>query len=244
MAAVTGSNGSRRRSEVRTRKARREERAPVPQHGRPDHLVVWLTGDIRTGDDQVIDDARLDGSFSFRDWVDEIRSGYPSSVVAATFPPHRPDDGSRLDGRSDGRFDEEWLDWTLAAAGIDVAGDERSFTGDTTPTSLHSLRRWALGRIEDRGYPVDDIVLCVSELSTNVERHGGNWLTVDLVERGDVMVLAVTDPAHERLPEPRAVAPQDETGRGLLVVASLAMRWGLVVRAAHKTVWAAFPRSV
>jgi serine/threonine-protein kinase RsbW len=199
--------------------------------------VVWLTGDIRTGDDQVVDDGRIDASFSFMEWVNEIRSGYPDSVLAATFPPHLPDDDDRRDGRSEGK----WLEWTLAAAGVDLTGGERSFTGDTTPTSLHSLRRWALGRLEGRGYPVDDIVLAVSELATNVERHGGTWLTVDLVERADAMVLAVTDPARDSLPEAREVTPEDEEGRGLLVVASLALGWGVVVRTAHKTVWAAFP---
>jgi hypothetical protein len=228
MTAATGSNGAR--DHIQTG-------GGFAHYGRPDHLVVWLNGHIQTGDDQVIDDGRLEREFSLDEWVAEVRDAYPQSIVAATFPPHRMDGAAEFDRHPD----DDWLELTRVAAGIDVGGDQRSFTGDTTPTSLRSLRRWATGRLEERNYSVDDIVLALSELSTNVERHGGEWLTVDLVDRGHSVVLAVTDPAHQRLPQPRFAGPNDTTGRGLLVVATLAMNWGLVVRAAHKTVWAAFP---
>jgi hypothetical protein len=227
MTAATGSNGARDHIQG----------SEIARYGRPDHLVVWLNGHIHTGDDQVIDDGRLEREFSLDEWVAEVRDAYPQSIVAATFPSHRMDGEVEFTRHPD----DDWLELTRVAAGIDVGGDQRSFTGDTTPTSLRSLRRWATGRLEERNYSVDDIVLALSELSTNVERHGGEWLTVDLVDRGHSVVLAVTDPAHQRLPQPRFAGPNDTTGRGLLVVATLAMNWGLVVRAAHKTVWAAFP---
>lgn len=213
---------------------------PVPDQvdpTRPDHLVVWLHGRIDSGDDQVIDDQRLDGqAFSMRGWAPEVRAAYPESVFAATYPSHpsplRP---------SGATAHRSWLELTRTAAGIDAGGDERAFTGDTTPTSLRYLRRWAIDRLASRSYAAEDIVLAVSELSTNVERHGGEWLTVDLVDVGDVMVLAVTDPAIDLLPEPKAPRPEDPSGRGLLVVATVAARWGVVLRPAAKTVWAAFP---
>lgn len=202
----------------------------------PDHLVVWLRGHIHTGDDQVVDDGRLDGDFSISVWVDEVRDAYPDSIVGAVFPP-RP-----MMGRAaDPSWDDRWESLIRTAAGVDVIGDERTFTGDTTPTSLGALRRWALARLEDRAFPVDDVVLALSELSTNVERHCGGWLTVDLVDRGEVVVLAVTDPEHQRIPVPKNVGPDDVSGRGLLVVAALSARWGFVVRPTYKTVWAAFP---
>ncbi len=204
----------------------------------PDHLLVWLRGHIHTDDDRVIDDRRLGDGFSLSAWVREVRDGYPDAILGATFPSLPMVDGS---GRTEAP--EDWLELTRTAAGTDAGGDHRSFTGDTTPTSLRALRRWTVSKVQGRGFPVDDVVLAVSELATNVERHGGKWLTVDVVDRGETLVLAVTDPAVERFPEPRDAGPDETAGRGLLVVASLATRWGLIVRSSHKTVWAAFQRS-
>lgn len=200
---------------------------------RPDHLVVWLHGRVAAGDDQVVDDARLDDEFLLERWVPEIRAAYEDSVVAATYP-------SAVEQPASVSADVDWLDLTRTAAGVDLSGDERSFIGDTTPTSLAALRRWAAQRVDGRGFSPHDVALALSELSTNVENHGGGWLTVDLVDRGDVLVLAVTDPVTDRIPEPRRPAPDEESGRGLFVVSSVAFRWGLVVRPAFKTVWAAF----
>jgi hypothetical protein len=228
MISSTGSNGARGEAE-------RNELTLDPRQ--PDHLVVWLRGHINTGDDQVIDDGRLVPDFSLSTWTDEVRRAYPDSIVGASFPPH-------LMGRHPSVWhgvEDHWLDLTRVAAGIDVNGDDRAFTGDTTPTSLRTLRRWVTMRLEGHAVELDDIVLSLSELSTNVERHGGDWLTVDVVDRGHVVVLAVTDPAQDRLPQPRSAGPDDTSGRGLLVVASLAARWGVVIRPMHKTVWAAFP---
>src|SRR5690606_16336910 len=119
---------------------------------RPDHLLVWLRGHIHTDDDRVIDDARLDREFSLPAWVREIREGYPDAVLGATFPPV-PMGRARSTLRE---APEDWLELTRTAAGVDAGGDERSFTGDTTPTSLRTLRRWAISRVERRGFDVDD----------------------------------------------------------------------------------------
>jgi anti-sigma regulatory factor (Ser/Thr protein kinase) len=204
----------------------------------PDHVVAWLHGRVDSVQERLIEDEPAQSAeFSLPAWVTGIRGRYPEALVAATYPPH-------LMGRDEevrSRSSAEWLDLTQAAAGVDHGGDERSFTGDTTPTSLSSLRRWAVGRLDGHPVRVDDIVLSLSELTTNVERHGGDWLTVDLVERERDLVLAVTDPATDRLPAPREAQPDEPSGRGLLVVASLSMRWGVIVGPSHKTVWAAFP---
>jgi len=202
----------------------------------PDHVVAWLGGDVRSDAERVIDAPGSAPDFSLPTWVADIREQHPAALVAATYPPH-------LMGRAEEvrhRSQVEWLDLTQAAAGVDHGGDERSFTGDTTPTSLSALRRWAVGRLAGHPVNVDDIVLAMSELTTNVERHGGDWLTVDLVERERDLVLAVSDPAVDRLPAPRDAGPHEPSGRGLLVVATLALRWGVVVGPSHKTVWAAF----
>jgi hypothetical protein len=203
----------------------------------PDHVVAWLGGHVASDAERIIEDAPAQvPGFSLPSWVADVREQHPEALVAATYPPHlmgRPEDVRE-------RSQAEWLDLTQAAAGVDHGGDERSFTGDTTPTSLSSLRRWAVGRLDGHPVNVDDIVLALSELTTNVERHGGDWLTVDLVERERDLVLAVSDPAVDRLPAPRDAGPAEPSGRGLLVVATLSMRWGVVVGPSRKTVWAAF----
>lgn len=203
--------------------------------GRPDHLAVWLNGFLGDRTDPVIDDGRLGPDFQLERWVREVREAYPTSVLAATFGRFLPTDGESGDGPG-----SDWLGLTRCAAGVNAGSDQRSFTGDTTPTSLRSLRRWATSHIDPGRVAVDDVALVVSELSTNVERHGGNWLTLDLVDRGDAVVVAVTDPAGERLPAPRNAGPDEVSGRGLLVVGALSIRWGLVLRSTQKTVWAAF----
>ncbi len=60
-----------------------------------------------------------------------------------------------------------------------------------------------------------------------------------MVELADVVLLAVTDPEVASLPALREVQPDQPSGRGLLVVSSLASWWGVVVRPSTKTVWAA-----
>lgn len=211
--------------------------APTVNPRVPDHLVVWPGGEVDSAEWQITDEALREPHFRLAPWVAAFRADHPDSLVAATFPAHF----SGRSERDERRSRVEWLELTTAAAGIDHEQGERSFTGDTTPTSLSALRHWALGRLDGRPVALDDIVLALSELSTNVERHGGDWLTVDLVDRDRDVLLAVTDPACDRLPVPRDAGPDEATGRGLLVVAALALRWGLVVHPTYKTVWAAFP---
>ncbi|MFE4964960.1 ATP-binding protein [Streptomyces sp. NPDC056660] len=89
---------------------------------------------------------------------------------------------------------------------------------------------------------VCDAMLLVSELATNVVRHG------PLLEREfEVAVTALADGSclievsdegrvESRL---RIVREDDETGRGLHLVETLAAAWGVWSRGAHgKTVWA------
>ncbi|MHB1137483.1 MAG: ATP-binding protein [Microthrixaceae bacterium] len=172
------------------------------------------------------------GGFDLRDWVAaQLSDG--QEVAAVVYPSHR----AAAAGAAR-RLDLDEL--TRSAAGLSEDSFERRvFTGDTLPTSLRALRRWAGEQLESSPYPVEDVVLALSELSTNVERHAGGWLTVDLIRTQDVLVVAVTDPQVQRLPRVRAVGPDELTGRGLLVVASLAACWGVVVRPSSKSVWAA-----
>jgi anti-sigma regulatory factor (Ser/Thr protein kinase) len=91
----------------------------------------------------------------------------------------------------------------------------------------------------------DDVLLCVSELATNALVHGvppgrgfllrllpydGGGLRVEVHDSGDGV------PA---VPQPDAGEP-GEGGRGLLLVAELADRWGVGGRSPGKVVWCEF----
>jgi anti-sigma regulatory factor (Ser/Thr protein kinase) len=84
---------------------------------------------------------------------------------------------------------------------------------------------------------VDDVLVVISELVENVTRHthGGGELRV--VREDAVIVVEVRDGDAT---EPRLLPPDDRRigGRGLLVVAGMARRWGVRREETGKTVWA------
>lgn len=193
----------------------------------PDHLATWP--DAATEHAPEVHDTDLAPGFDLAEWAAAARAAHPEAVLAAT---HRGC-GPALDG---------WIDLVRRAAGEKLGGADRAFTGDTTPTSLRHLRRWTSSQLDSPPELVDDAVLVVSELATNVERHARSWLTVDVVALDDAVLLAVTDPDVDSLPALREVQPDEPSGRGLLVVSTLASWWGVIVRPRTKTVWAALHR--
>ncbi|QTE01105.1 ATP-binding protein [Streptomyces cyanogenus] len=89
----------------------------------------------------------------------------------------------------------------------------------------------------------DDVLLCVSELATNALLHGvpagrGFLLRLTLHTDGAVRVeVHDSGPGEVRAPEASADA---EHGRGLLLVAALADKWGVGERNPGKIVWCEF----
>lgn len=86
-----------------------------------------------------------------------------------------------------------------------------------------------------------DVALVVAELAANAVLHGrvrGRDFRVRLVLRDGLVRVEVADGRTDRLPVLRASA--DEGGRGLLLVAATAERWGVEPRtgAPYKVVWA------
>lgn len=206
---------------------------------RPDHLVMWPRAHVDRRDDEAIDRSELlDDSFSLSHWVQETQREHPGAVLAAAFPSVVP----HPDGHTLRRIETDWLDLVTVAAGLSGGPADRSFIGDTTPTSLRALRQWAHERLDQHEFSAEDVVLALSELAANVEVHAGPWLIVDVVDRGHAVVLAVTDPFVGGLPLLRRPDVHEDSGRGLFVVASVAHRWGVVVRPRSKSVWAAFAR--
>ncbi|MEU1007318.1 ATP-binding protein [Streptomyces sp. NPDC005890] len=103
-----------------------------------------------------------------------------------------------------------------------------------------TLTDWAT---DGRG---DDVLLCVSELATNALVHGvpagrGFLLRLTLHDDGVVRVeVHDSGPGEVRTPE---TSPDAEHGRGLLLVAALADKWGVGERNPGKFVWCEFHRA-
>ncbi|MEU3313341.1 ATP-binding protein [Streptomyces sp. NPDC006662] len=111
-----------------------------------------------------------------------------------------------------------------------------------TPLGARRARRIAVDRIASWGLPTDGPGLIVAELAANAVTHGrvpGRDLRVLLTLTGEALRIEVVDTRRDRVPRARDADPDAEGGRGLLVVAELADRWGVRQGPAPlKAVWA------
>ncbi|MEU8472849.1 ATP-binding protein [Streptomyces sp. NPDC029006] len=115
---------------------------------------------------------------------------------------------------------------------------DRRSVGSARQFSRAVLTDWRLRR------RAEDVLLCVSELATNALLHGvppgrGFSVRFDLARAEDRLRMEVHDsgPGTVRL---REVDPEAEGGRGLLLVAALADKWGVGERHPGKIVWCEF----
>jgi anti-sigma regulatory factor (Ser/Thr protein kinase) len=139
-----------------------------------------------------------------------------------------------------GPSETDWRRQLAAVVGC-LSGQSDGFTGDTTPTSLARLRRWADDTLRRGAVPTSaasDIVLLVDELASNVEEHAPGWMTVDLEFAEHSVLIVVSDPHPSRMPVPGDPPPDRPNGRGLMVVAALSTGWGVVLGRTSKAVWA------
>jgi serine/threonine-protein kinase RsbW len=98
-------------------------------------------------------------------------------------------------------------------------------------TAAH-LRHWNV-----TGELAKDVVVAVSELVTNAVRYGHGDITFKVLYAADELWIEVTDGN----PTPARLSPageDDESGRGLLMVAHLAWNWG--VSDHGETTWCVF----
>ncbi|MEV7433262.1 ATP-binding protein [Streptomyces griseoviridis] len=120
---------------------------------------------------------------------------------------------------------------------------QRFFTA--RPASVGAARAFVSETLVGWGLTarIDDIRLCVSELATNALVHGtvaDHGFLVRLAAEDDVVRLEVHDSRRLR-PEPRRATERDLSGRGLVLVASLADGWGAQDRSPlGKVVWSCF----
>ncbi|MEU6574418.1 ATP-binding protein [Streptomyces sp. NPDC046805] len=124
---------------------------------------------------------------------------------------------------------------------IDTEGDCAEWTFPAVPGAVRTAR--AAVRTQLRGWELDSLAdmtaLLVSELVTNSLRHATGPIGVRLVrpaEQDDGLRVEVSDPLPDP-PRERAARPDDESGRGLQLVASTSRRWGTRPGDTGKTVW-------
>jgi serine phosphatase RsbU (regulator of sigma subunit)/anti-sigma regulatory factor (Ser/Thr protein kinase) len=88
---------------------------------------------------------------------------------------------------------------------------------------------------------VENAELLVSELATNALRYGRQPIDLQVLLLDDVVTFSVTD-ADAPLPRFRRSSYDDEGGRGLQLVATMASRWGARATSTGKVVWCELPR--
>ncbi|MGW5325763.1 ATP-binding protein [Streptomyces sp. NPDC004014] len=132
------------------------------------------------------------------------------------------------------------LAWEVIGV-IDTDGDCAEWIFPAEPGVVRSARSAVRGQL--RGWDLDCVAdlaaLLVSELVTNSLRHATGPIGVRLVRparNGDALLVEVSDPLPDP-PRERVARPEDESGRGLQLVAGAARRWGTRPGGGGKTVW-------
>ncbi|GHG87479.1 ATP-binding SpoIIE family protein phosphatase [Streptomyces lanatus] len=134
----------------------------------------------------------------------------------------RKDDVALLMARLNGIEPQDVAEWRLGLDPMEV--------GRARAVVREQLHDWGLARLAD---PAE---LMVSELVTNAVRHSHSRPVELRLVRGDTLLCEVDDDDHE-LPTLLNAGLDDDAGRGLRVVSTLAREWGTSRTSAGKTVW-------
>ena len=110
------------------------------------------------------------------------------------------------------------------------------------PSSVTLARRAARQQLDDLGIKspevLDTVELLVSELTANVVKHVGGRASLRVIRIGDVIRIEVCDANPDQTPVERDVDVDSMTGRGLLLVSTLATAWGFDRDDDQKCTWA------
>ena len=98
--------------------------------------------------------------------------------------------------------------------------------------TMAALRAWGMG-----AGVLDDVALLLTELTTNAIRHAHGMVGVEVDLDGERLIVRVCD-EEDALPHVEHPSMEDEGGRGLWLVETIADRWGWEVTGQHgKVVW-------
>ena len=83
----------------------------------------------------------------------------------------------------------------------------------------------------------DNLLLAATELVTNAVLHAGTPLRVSVRRPAPTVVRVEVADGDPYLPGRRAATPDATSGRGLMIIESLGMRWGAYAKPGGKVVW-------
>ncbi|MGV9320661.1 ATP-binding protein [Streptomyces sp. NPDC003660] len=131
---------------------------------------------------------------------------------------------------------------TGAAAQLDARARDFSVLFSSTPRGARLARLLAAEQLRSWGLPWEAAAQIIAELAANAATHGrlpGRSFRLALHAERGTLRIEVTDTRSDRRPVRREPSAEDEGGRGLLLVAALADRWGVADdRFPRKIVWA------
>ncbi|MEY9958541.1 serine phosphatase RsbU (regulator of sigma subunit)/anti-sigma regulatory factor (Ser/Thr protein kinase) [Streptacidiphilus sp. MAP5-52] len=178
---------------------------PLPEGSR---IVLYTDGLIEDrGQDIDIGMARLGASLVGRDRSPEELC---ASVLSRLLPQRPRDDVAVLVAQTRGLDDDRVARWSVPLEPSAVAGLRAEVSARLTGWGLHSLATTA--------------EQLVSELVTNAIRHTDGPVELRLL-RDRSLICEVADGSGVS-PRLRRARSEDESGRGLFLVAQLASRWG------------------
>ena len=183
-----------------------------------------------------------------------VRSAAPSSkvIVLSSFRREDYEQAVRAGGAvgylEKGITARRLVDELLAVTGLlelvegVVAEVQEGLAADTSSASRarrfvdEVLSKWRCADL------LDDVQLLVSELVTNAVVHAGSEVEIAVRLLVDSVRIEVVDRAPDAMLRPSSPAVEDESGRGLLLVETLATAWGVEPLDGGKAVWFEVPR--
>ncbi|MFF4505131.1 SpoIIE family protein phosphatase [Streptomyces sp. NPDC001401] len=178
-----------------------------------DGLVAGTQHDLGNGQGLLLECLKQP-AFSPEDTCDNL--------IRTLLPEPPPDDVALLVARTRALDIHQVATWDLQSDPAVVAG--------TRADVLARLTTWGL---QDIAFTVE---LVVSELVTNAIRYGQPPIQLRLIH--DTMLICEVSDGSSSAPHLRRARTFDEGGRGLLLVAQFADRWGTRHRTDGKTIWA------
>jgi PAS domain S-box-containing protein len=184
-----------------------------------DGLIETHERDVDDGYDRLCRVlARFDGSGSLEHACD--------AVLADLVSGGRPqDDVALVVARTRALGADHVATWSVAPEPAEVPQVRKGVS--------QRLSEWGLG---DLTYPTE---LIASELVTNAIRYANAPITLRLIH--DRMLICEVSDASSTAPHLRRARDWEEGGRGLMLVAQMAHRWGTRHTLTGKTIWAEIP---
>ncbi len=118
-------------------------------------------------------------------------------------------------------------------------GDSDVLRLSSTPNAVPRARQFVAGRLHGAGlgHFADDAELAVAELVTNALLHAAPPVSLRVVPQQETVRLEVQDGSRSAPVRGRS-DPSSMTGRGLMLVDALTLRWGVDAAPDGKVVWA------